>query len=356
MIKKQTFISVIIPVYNGGNFLEKCLDALFASDYSAFEVVVVDDGSTDESAEISRKKGATVISTPRRQSGPAAARNLAAEKVRGEIILFVDADVIVKPDTIAKVAARFKNQPELSALFGSYDDEPGEKNFLSQYRNLLHHFIHQSSNSEAWTFWAGLGAIRTEAFRAVGGFDCERFAVPSIEDIELGARLCAAGHRILLAKEIQAKHLKKWKAISVLRTDIFCRALPWSKLILTGHGLVNDMNLKTADRISAVLCALSIAVIPFLYWNPILILLFAFFLLTIVFLNWKIFHFFVKKKGLLFALASFPWQFLYFFYSGATFVLCWFWFALPHALNIRKGADLSGTVLPSSKERKIQQN
>ncbi len=336
VIKKQSFISVIVPVYNGGKFLEKCLDALFASEYSAFEVVVVDDGSTDDSAKISREKGATVISTARRQSGPAAARNLAAEKVQGEILLFVDADVVVEPDTIAKVAARFENQPEISALFGSYDDEPGEQNFLSQYRNLLHHFVHQNSNSEASTFWAGLGAIRSEAFAAVGGFDCERFAVPSIEDIELGARLRAAGHRILLAKEIQAKHLKKWKAISVLRTDIFSRALPWSKLILTSQGLVNDLNLKTADRISAVLVALSLAVLPFLYWKPVLILLLALFLLAIVFLNRKIFQFFSEKKGMLFALAAFPWQFLYFFYSGTTFVLCWFWFALQHALNIRK--------------------
>lgn len=343
MIKKQPFISVIVPVYNGGKFLEKCLDALFASDYSAFEVVVVDDGSTDESAEISREKGATVISTPRRRAGPAAARNLAAEKVRGEILLFVDADVVVKPDTIAKVAARFENQPEFSALFGSYDDEPGEKNFISQYRNLLHHFVHQNSKSEASTFWAGLGAIRREAFAAVGGFDSIRFAVPSIEDIELGGRLRAAGHRILLAKEIQAKHLKKWGAVSVLRTDIFCRALPWSKLILTGQGLFNDMNLKTADRISAILVGLSVAVLPFLYWKPVLILLLVFFLLAIVFLNWKIFRFFSRKKGLLFAAAAFPWQFLYFFYSGATFVLCWFWFALPRALNIRKGEQFSGT-------------
>jgi hypothetical protein len=181
------------------------------------------------------------------------------------------------------------------------------------------------------------------SFAAVGGFDCERFAVPSIEDIELGAGLRAAGHRILLAKEIQAKHLKKWKAISVLRTDIFCRALPWSKLILTGHGLVNDMNLKTADRLSAVLVGLSVAIFPFLYWQPVLILLLVFLLLTIVFLNRKIFHFFLKKKGLLFALAAFPWQFLYFFYSGATFILCWFWFALPRALNLRKKEELDGT-------------
>ncbi len=337
MINKQLFISVIVPVYNGGKFLEKCLDALFASDYSAFEIVVVDDGSTDDSAAISREKGATVISTPRRQSGPAAARNLAAEKVRGEILLFVDADVVVKPDTIAKVAARFANQPEISALFGSYDDEPGEKNFLSQYRNLLHHFVHQNSNSEASTFWAGLGAIRREAFVAVGGFDCERFLVPSIEDIELGVRLRAAGYRILLAKEIQAKHLKKWEIVSLVRTDIFCRALPWSKLILTSQGIINDLNLKTADRLSAILVGLCIGLFPFVIWKPILIFLLVILLLTFFFLNQKIFRFFLEKKGVFFAILAFPWQLFYFFYSGLTFVFCWFRYVLPQAFGFNKG-------------------
>jgi len=343
VIKKQPFISVIVPVYNGGKFLEKCLDALFTSNYSAFEVVVVDDGSTDDSAKISLKKGATVISTPRRQSGPAAARNLAEGKAQGNILFFVDADVVVKPDTIAKVAARFAKQPEISALFGSYDDEPGEKNFLSQYRNLLHHFVHQNSNSEASTFWAGLGAIRRNAFAAVGGFDCERFAVPSIEDIELGARLRAGGYRILLAKEIQAKHLKKWEIVSMIRTDIFCRALPWSKLILTSQGMINDLNLKTADRLSSMLAGLCIGLFPFVFWEPILLFLLVILLLTFLFLNRKIFRFFSEKKGVSFAALAFPWQLFYFFYSGVTFVFCWFRYALPQVFGFNKGRENNGT-------------
>ncbi|MEP6901084.1 MAG: glycosyltransferase family 2 protein [Actinomycetota bacterium] len=343
MINKQPLISVIVPVYNGGKFLPACLDALFASQYAPFEVIVVDDGSTDNSAEISRKKGATVLSTPRRQSGPAAARNLAAEKVQGNILMFVDADVVVQPDTLAKVAAAFARQPEISALFGSYDDEPGEKNFLSQYRNLLHHFVHQNSNPQASTFWSGLGAIRREAFLAVGGFDCEKFAVPSIEDIELGVRLRAAGHHILLAREIQAKHLKRWNAGSVIKTDIFCRALPWSKLILTSQGLINDMNLKTNDRLSAGLVGLSVALFPFIFWKPLLLVLLAALLLAILFLNRKIFGFFLRKKSFLFAAAAFPWQLLYFFYSGVAFVFSWFRYGLPRLLVLKKGESINGT-------------
>lgn len=343
MTSNSNFVSVIVPVYNGGNFLHRSLDALFASDYPNFEVIVVDDGSTDESAEISREKGATVMQSERRQSGPAAARNLAAKKAKGDILLFVDADVVVKPDTISRVAATFADKPEFSALFGSYDDEPGAKNFLSQYKNLQHHFVHQNSNPEASTFWAGLGAVRRDVFLSVGGFDCERFAIPSIEDIELGVRLRSAGHRILLDCNIQAKHLKKWEVVSLVKTDIFCRAVPWSKLILTSQGMINDMNLKTADRLSSVCVALSILIFPFIFWKPFLTFLLVFFLIAIVFLNRKIFRFFVKKKGILFAALTFPWLFFYFFYSGVTFIFSWFWYALPRTLNLKKGEGFNGT-------------
>lgn len=341
MNRKQQLVSVIVPVFNGGNFLHQCLDALFSSDYTDFEVIVVDDGSTDDSAKISREKGATVIATARRQSGPAAARNLAAKQAKGEILLFIDADVVVKADTISKAVKRFADNPEYSALFGSYDDSPFEKNFLSQYKNLQHHFVHQTSNPEASTFWTGLGAIRRDTFLEMSGFDCEQFPVPSIEDIELGVRLRNAGHRILLDRRIQAKHLKKWEIVSLIKTEVFCRAMPWSKLILTNQGLINDMNLKTTDRVCAAFVGLSILLVPFIFWQPVLLILLFAFLLAILFLNRKIFGFFSKKKGLLFAALTYPWQFFYFFYSAATFVFCWFRYALPLALGFGKEKNIS---------------
>ncbi len=332
-----------MPVYNGEHFLPGCLDALFASDYESFEVIVVDDCSTDKSAELSREKGAKVLSMAK-NSGPAAARNFAAESAIGDILLFVDADVVVKKDTLRKVAESFERNPDISALFGSYDDEPFERNFLSQYKNLQHHFVHQTSKPEASTFWAGLGAVRREAFKKVGGFDCEKFAIPSIEDIELGVRLRSSGHNILLNREIQATHLKKWELIPLVKTEIFCRAMPWSKLILTSQGMINDMNLKTNDRLSAGFVALSLAVIPFIFFQPLLVFLLLAFLLMIAFLNRRIFKFFYDKKGFTFALLTFPWQFFYFFYSGATFVFCWFRYALPLILGLDKKQEEVGRV------------
>lgn len=321
------FLSVIVPVYNGSRFLERCLDALFRSDYRLFELIIVDDCSTDNTAELSRTLGATVLQTPS-QSGPAAARNMAAHSATGQVLVFVDADVVVRQDTLGRIARRFMNESSVAAVFGSYDDEPAEPNFLSQYKNLQHHFVHQYSNPVASTFWSGLGAMRREIFLSHGGFDCELFSMPSIEDIELGVRVRAAGHRIVLDKDIQAKHLKRWELLPLLRTEIFRRALPWSKLILERQGLINDMNLRTSDRLSAFLLASAALWLILSIWRPIFGLFFLLTLTAIAILNRKILVFFARKRGLAFAVGAYFWQLLYFFYSGVTFVGSCLWFSM----------------------------
>ncbi len=319
---KQPFISVIVPVFNGEKFLPSCLGALASQSYKAYELIVVDDCSTDASAAIGREKGARVVGMPR-QSGPAGARNLAAHEAKGEILLFVDADVVVKFDTVERVAADFEN-PQIAAVFGSYDDEPAETNFISQYKNLFHRFVHQRSSSEAETFWAGCGAVRREIFLAENGFNAERYPRPAIEDIELGYRLRAKGYRILLDKQLHAKHLKRWTLQSMLHADIFCRAIPWSTLILENQNMVNDLNLQTSDRISAGLLGLSLTILPFSIIKPQLLLLVVALLAIILLLNHKLYRFFFQRKGLWFAIRAFPLHLLYYLYSAVTFVLCWF--------------------------------
>ena len=167
--------------------------------------------------------------------------------------------------------------------------------------------------------------------------------MPSIEDIDLGFRLRSSGHRILLDADIQAKHLKKWEVLSHLRTEIFCRALPWSQLILENAGMINDMNLKSSDRLSAVLVGTSLLLAPLTLLNPVFAIATVICLAAVVLLNRKILMFFAKKRGPLFAVMTIPWQLLYFFYSGATFAACWCWFTLFQALGLRKRAAISGT-------------
>jgi glycosyltransferase involved in cell wall biosynthesis len=315
-------ISVIVPVFNSSEYIEKCLQGLFNSTYKNFEVIAVDGGSTDNTREIAEKLNARVLQIDP-SKGVAAARNLGAQKSQGKILLFVDSDVIVRKETLSLVFENFKNHPEIDAVFGSYDDSPADENFLSQYKNLLHHFHHQHAKAEASTFWTGCGAIRKNIFEEIEGFDDENFSIPSMEDVELGYRLKSRGYKILLDKNILVKHLKHWELFVMLKTDIFQRAIPWSCLILLYHSLPNDLNLKTSEKFSAVALALFLITLSLSFINSTA-LIFSLIPLSIVFiLNRELYGFFTRRKGLLFTLKVIPLHFLYFIYSGASFVFCW---------------------------------
>ncbi len=255
-MKKKNFsplkISVIIPNYNGSGTLKRCLEAVRSSSYQTYECIVVDDGSTDNSIEVAKELANQVVVLEGGPSGPAHARNLGAQAACGDIIFFVDADVVMYPDTLQKIAVSFSGSSELAAVFGSYDDLPGDGQFLSQYKNLFHHFVHQQANENSNSFWSGCGAIRREIFHELGGFDTVKYPYPSIEDIELGRRLVVKGYKILINKTIQVKHLKRWTLSNLVKTDVFDRGIPWTQLVIADRKIPNDLNLESSQRWSAL--------------------------------------------------------------------------------------------------------
>jgi GT2 family glycosyltransferase len=311
-------LSVIIPVYQGAATLERCLEALEGSRGVEWECLVVDDGSTDDSVAIARRRGARVLATDRPRSGPGQARNIGAREARAPVLCFVDADVLVGPDTLAQFAALFEAGAGLTAAFGSYDAHPAAGDLLSQYRNLLHHFVHQTGCEEASTFWAGCGAIRRDAFLDVGGFD-PGYRRPSIEDIELGYRLSAAGARIRLAKHVQVTHLKRWTFWGILRTDVCDRALPWTALIRrTGH-LPNDLNLTWTSRASALSVYALALLLGLGWWRPVARPVALLPLVGLLAWNRDLYAFFLRRRGAWFALRAIPMHWLYYAYSALAF-------------------------------------
>lgn len=316
--------SVIIPVHDGGAVFQRCLASVTAALGPADELIVVADGESDGAWRAAHDFPCRVLRVPR-HCGPAGARNHGAAEAKGEFIVFIDADVTVAPDCLDRMVQRFADEPGLVALIGSYDDAPGDPGFVSQYRNLLHHYVHQRGATEASTFWGACGAIRRDIFLAAGGFD-ENYARSSIEDIELGYRLRAASHRLRLAREIQVKHWKKWTAWMLWRSDTLDRAMPWTELILEqytrGRRLVvaRDLNLGLSYQVSLLVSWSflgALAASPFLPaagWA--VALLGALFLL----LHLPLLLFFQRRRGMVFAIRALPWRFLYDLCSGLGFI------------------------------------
>jgi GT2 family glycosyltransferase len=326
-------ISVIVPVHNGGDKFRRCLSSLTATDPGPDEIIVVADGDTDGSWRLAQEIGAQVLRVNSR-GGPAAARNLGAHSAKGEIFFFVDADVTVPPDAVGQISAIFQQDPCLSAVFGSYDDQPFETDFLSQYRNLFHHYVHQTSKEDAATFWGACGAIRREVFLKMGGFNVG-YRDPAIEDIELGYRLKRAGYRIRLVKALMVTHLKSWNVRTLLKADFFYRALPWTRLILREGRFDNDLNLKITNRISVILANLLLLSFAGTVFLPWLCFVTAGLVGSLLVLNWDLYRFFNTKRGLVFAIKAIPWHWFYYLYSGLAFAIGYAEFRL--RLN-RKGS------------------
>jgi GT2 family glycosyltransferase len=227
-------LSVVVPATNRPQTLPHCLVAIRGAAEAPEEVVVVEEPPL---------------------AGPARARNLGAASAGGDVIVFVDADVAVHPDAFALIRRAFAEDQRLTAMFGSYDDRPAADTVVSAFRNLLHHHVHHSSPGEATTFWAGLGAVRREAFFTAGGFDERRYERPSIEDIELGIRLVDSGARIRLEPRLLGTHLKRWTLAEMVRTDFARRGVPWVVLLLSRGSASSALNLGWRHRLSSLAAA-----------------------------------------------------------------------------------------------------
>jgi GT2 family glycosyltransferase len=312
-------IAVVVPVGGAAPAWDRCARSLARLDPPPGEIVAVLDGPDEGHAATAAGLGARVLVLPER-GGPARARNRGARAAHGDVLLFLDSDVEAPRDLVARVAAALDSRPGVAAVFGSYDDAPGDPGVLSQYRNLLHHFVHQASREEASTFWAGCGAIRRDAFAAVGGFD-EGYARPSVEDIELGSRLVRAGHAIRLVKELQVKHLKRWRLGDMLATDLLRRAAPWTELMLREKRVVNDLNVRSRDRASVLLAfAPPFTLLAGGRW-PLLLGTTAAAGILIVALNASFFLFLGRRRGLPFSAAALPAHWAFLLVCGAGFAL-----------------------------------
>jgi hypothetical protein len=223
-------LTAVIPATKDPPTLERCLRAIELAAEAPEEVLVIDRCA---------------------QRGPAGARNEGARRAAGDVLVFIDADVAVHPDAFTRVRAAFRGEPELAGMFGSYDDVPPAPGLVSQFRNLLHHHVHQTSPGRATTFWAGIGAMRRDVFLTSGGFDEARFKAPFVEDIELGMRIVDKGERVRLDPGLLGTHLKRWTLGGMVWTDLTRRGAPWVAMLLRRRSSSSALNLSWRHRLSA---------------------------------------------------------------------------------------------------------
>jgi len=317
-------VGIVIPAFDAGHHLRTTLPAVQRVGRGA-PVVVVDAGSTDDTAVVAAEHGARVVSLPRRE-GPARARNVGARAIEADVILFLDADCVPHSDVVEKVQAAFDGEPTLVALTGSYDANPPEQGFFSQYMNLRHRFFHQRARRTQATFWAGCGAVRRQALLDVGGFDAERYPVPQIEDIELGLRLRAVGET-RLDPDLQVTHLKRWSLRSVVETDIRSRAIPWSRLLLEKREVPDDLNLAWSQRLAALAAPFVVAapfLVPWAAWSLRfgVLALVALALSTSAALHADMLRYFANLRGRGFALRAWLFHQVHLTYGATTMGLC----------------------------------
>ena len=183
----KPLVSVVTPVYNGEAFLRETLDSIFAQDYEPFEVIVVDDGSSDGSGAIARSYP-TVRYIRQENQGPAAARNAGIAAARGEFLAFVDADDVILPNKLAVQVGYLLEHPETSVTLGGQDwiDPPPR-----QGRGL------------AWGDANGVQptsiVLRKSTMVEVGCFDP---ATSPTDDFDVLIRLREHGHQLVVVPEI----------------------------------------------------------------------------------------------------------------------------------------------------------
>ncbi|MBN1655940.1 MAG: glycosyltransferase [Deltaproteobacteria bacterium] len=202
--------SVIIPSYNAAATLEPLLNSLKKQTLSDYEVIVVDDASTDDTENLVARYPVK-YERLQRNAGPAIARNRGAELAKGEWFVFTDADTVFEPDTMQTIDEILEGS-DAAALCGSYSGNPANSGFMPRYKALWEQYAidmtFQTDERDLYvtnSWFPRPGVVSRAAYQAVGGFNA-RFRGADLEDMEFGYRLYEAGYRIYFTPHVHIKH------------------------------------------------------------------------------------------------------------------------------------------------------
>ena len=245
------FISVIIPNHNGGKTIGLCLDAAFASLYDNFEVVVVDDCSTDDSPAVIEKYPCTLIRLTE-HGGASRARNTGAANSRGEILFFIDGDCLLLPDTLKNALAAYRKEGPGVVIGGTYTLLPHDQQFFSIFQSVYIHYSETKNLTDPDYIATHAMLVEKELFRQIGGFD-EQF-MPILEDVEFSHRLKKKNIRLLMDKNILVRHIFNFSFSGSMRNGIR-KSKYWSIYSLRNKDLLADSGTASQEfKFNVVSC------------------------------------------------------------------------------------------------------
>ncbi len=237
----EKFISVIIPNYNGSNTIGKCLETAFASDYGNFEVVVVDDCSTDNSVEIIRQYPCRLVRLDR-HTGAGAARNSGANNSKGELLFFTDADCLLQKDALA-CANQAACEHAGTVIGGTYTPLPFDPDFFSTFQSLFIHYSETKKREPDYIATHAM-AIDRKIFISSGGFRKDFF--PILEDVEFCHRLRRSGARLLMKPGVEVTHIFRFTLFRSLR-NAFRKSMYWTAYSFLNKDLFADSGTASSE-------------------------------------------------------------------------------------------------------------
>jgi len=298
----EKFISVIIPNYQGAATIGRCLEAVFASRYRNFEVIVVDDCSRDDSIKVIKKFPCKLVRLTS-HAGAAQARNIGASHSRGETLFFTDADCLLQENTLVTVNQAMLSADANTVIGGSYTRIPFDISFFSLFQSIFVNYS-ETKKTEHPDYIAATHAMAmdTKSFHKSGGFN-EKF-LPIIEDVDFSHRLRERGYRLVMNPILQVQHIFNFSLYRSLRNAIR-KSMYWTMYSINYGDVLADSGTASAGLKTNVAAWFSIVFLLLAYLitgNSALILLVSLILAINLFVNRGLLTAFYRTKGFLFAL------------------------------------------------------
>jgi len=291
-------ISIVIPTYNASKFIPALMDSIFKQAVDDMEVIIVDDCSTDNTVELVKEYPARVI-VMEQNGGPAKARNKGVAEAKGDIIFFLDSDVLVLDGTVREVQEYFENDHAANCVIGVCATEPLNKGFVPKYMAMFE-YIHllDALDVNLSVFAPRCGAIKKELFQRAGGYD-ESYKGADVEDFELARRINKID-RIALNPKMLVRHQFVNNLEEAVK-NYFKRAVMWIHLFMKDKKFDNAGPTAPSNGIAAVsafMSFLSLLLMPVIDGAGLAVFLFV---LSFLFFNVRWWNFMRKEAGLLFA-------------------------------------------------------